>query len=257
MINRELMTSRKFRSLGWTARALYCAIYPFADRDGRVPGDPEELWASTGAAILIDAAGFSAIVDEIVESGLWIRGESKDGDRFLEIRGFADAQKGARFDREKPGRWNSGVAPDDSGPTPESLRTNSGLSEREWEREPERNGNEKGDPPTLSDIRASFGRAYEAVTSSPAVLSPKDVEAAREAVELGTCDRFPDLVTEFSRTLRGLQSKNLRMSLRATLNNLGSAWGDERPAGRQKRQRLDGDPFGDDPATGRPYHPGA
>lgn len=264
MLNRELMTSRKFRSLGWAARTIYCATYPFADRDGRLPGDPEECWAYTGAAILIDAAGFAAVVREIVESGLWIEGNGPDGEPYVEIRAFAEAQSGFRYDREKPGRWDAGPTPEslrtNSGSTPEQVRTNSGLREEngsESESEREENGNGVPARHTIHDIRAAYARAFEEVTKSPALLKPADIQVIQSAIDLGTLEPFPDLEREFVRTLRGLKSKNLGMSCKATINCVGGDWIKDGKPKPEPRPRDANNPFGNDPATGRPYHPGA
>lgn len=112
-----------------------------------------------------------------------------------------------------------------------------------------------------SRIRASFSRVFEKEVGEPALLRPKDLEVVASAARLGTCIPFPDLDAEFLRTLRGvLKRPRMRPTLDTLVNHVGETWEDSTAKQNGRRpipQRRDGDPFGYDPVTGRPYHPGA
>lgn len=261
ILSRTIVDSKKLSGVGERAALVYVLLLPQHDGEGMIEADGLSMLVGCGRFALAHSwstGDMDAAREELVGAGLWKVGDGPHGDAALYV-GWENHQRLDKIGRGT--RLSESETPGNSGETMAQLRRNSGLEEkgREVEDEVEGEVNGNGSGHTLADIRGTFGMAFEEVTQSPATLSPKDLEAAREALELGTCDRFPDLKREFVRTLRGLKSKNLRMSLRAVLNNLGSDWGTEKAANARKtpRPRREGDPFGDDPTTGRPYHPGA
>lgn len=167
MINRELATSQRFRSLGWAARSTYQTVYAFADRDGRLPGDHDELWAFASQALLCDRQLFSTLAGEIVESGLWVLRESVNAGPYLYIVNFSAHQVGLRHPREAPSRW---VPQSDdpqyvaelrsrSGSVPEEFRNGSGPTPPERKGRGGRTANKLAKPtiPTKGEVSAAGG----------------------------------------------------------------------------------------------------
>jgi hypothetical protein len=83
----------------------------------------------------------------------------------------------------------------------------------------------------IQRIRRCFGAAVEQLGL---LVIPKPVHDGiiERAAEMGTCESFETeeaLRAEFSRTMRGLGSKKLQVSVQSVLAHLGESWDDRRP----------------------------
>lgn len=267
LLSRTIVDSKKLATVSERAALIYVLLLPQHDGEGMVEADDLSMLTGCGRFALAKKwtlEAMSGAREELVAAGLWQMSDGPHGDA-AEFVGWEDHQrldKIGRGSRLSGGRTTaiSGATPAISGATLAQLRPR-----REEEVEDEVEGEEEGKRngvPSLprhdaSDIRAAYSRAYETVTKAPALLKPADIQVIQSAIDLGTLERFPDLEAEFVRTLRGLQSKKLGMSCKATINCAGGDWTKDEPHKRTAPVRREGDPFGPDPVTGRPYHPGA
>ncbi len=103
MINQRIVKSQKFNRAireDEGAGLLYCLLLAFADRDGRLEGDPDLVKAQIYPRIHLSEDVVSRRLRLLDEVGL-IQWYQVGNDWFIQIEKFAEGQEGMRYEREK------------------------------------------------------------------------------------------------------------------------------------------------------------
>jgi hypothetical protein len=103
MINQSISKSKKFNLIldNDFDRLLYCLLLPYADRDGRMEGDPDLVNAMVFPRRKdVDDNTLSEGLSRLSDSGLIIHYEV-DGDFYIQICQFREGQEGLRYEKEK------------------------------------------------------------------------------------------------------------------------------------------------------------
>lgn len=148
MIATTVADDKRLNGLSLEAELVYLKTIPHLDRDGLILGEPLVLWGKVCRRRPELMSHMEAIIAEWVDSGLVISYVADD-DTVLFFKGFAKNQTGIRYDREAesqyatPPGWHrngNGLEPDEvpppmpnrrtdnSGGTPDKLRSESGLT---------------------------------------------------------------------------------------------------------------------------------
>ena len=119
-ISRDVATSGKLADLGSdTGRMLWAFAMAFADRDGRVTGNYDELRATVVPRLgHVTTEILSLVVADLETQGLAERYTDAQGRAVIQFWNFAYQQKGMKYDREAPSKY--GPNPDGSGLGPET-----------------------------------------------------------------------------------------------------------------------------------------
>lgn len=131
---------KRLNDLPLDAAFVYVMAIPHLDRDGIIDGDASVLWGTVcpRRRELLDQ--MDRIIVDWVAAGLVVRYATDEGDA-LWFPGFIKNQQGMNYGREAASRFNpppgyvrtdiglvSEAAMTNSGPTPDEVRTNSGVS---------------------------------------------------------------------------------------------------------------------------------
>lgn len=131
---------KRLNDLPLDAAFVYLMAIPHLDRDGIIDGDAAVLWGTIcpRRRELLDQ--MERIIAEWVAAGLVVRYETDEGTA-LWFPGFIKNQQGMNYGREAPSRFNpppgyvrttAGLVSEaimtKSGPNPDEVRTNSGVS---------------------------------------------------------------------------------------------------------------------------------
>lgn len=267
----QLGSNRRLAGVGVEAALLYLLALPYGDREGRLFGEPGDLIDEVCPAFARRhgwSEGFvDGLIEELVRVGLWERWSGPEG-RVVGICRWHDHQHPSRLAEERPSAFAD--PPPSPYPSPPLKSNGSEWNNRTEPDEIVRNRPEPSGSPAafhvddeISRIRRCYCRSIEEVTNAPATLNPGDVEIIKAAAGLGTCRKWETeeaLGQEMVRTLRGMSKRSLPMKSKVLFNHLDESWEDKQnghTSARKPYVRKEGDPFGPDPATGRPYHPGA
>jgi len=137
MINKSISKSKKFNLIldNDFDRLLYCMLLPYADRDGRVEGDPDLVKGNIFPRRKdVSEEDITHGLENLARVGLILHYQV-EGDNFIQICQFQEGQEGFRYDREKPSTIPapSGMTPTTGGSTPaddgenQEKNTESGL----------------------------------------------------------------------------------------------------------------------------------
>lgn len=127
MLSKSIAHSTQLASVSLMADYLFARCIPHLDKEGRMPGHPnlvKSIACPLRPEVTVD--GIADLLSELGGVGL-VRWYKVDGREVVEFPGFANHQKGARFDREAPSRLPafSTRATDllriKSGPTPDQV----------------------------------------------------------------------------------------------------------------------------------------
>lgn len=141
MINQKISEDLDFNSMTLEAQYLFMRTLPFLDRDGLINGHPILLANKTVPLMPQIGAKANEIIDEWIANELVVR--YQDGkNTVLFFTGFADNQSGMRYDRE---------AESDFAPPPGYIRTNSGLTPLDENKQNEDFGNNDGNDGNTSN----------------------------------------------------------------------------------------------------------
>ena len=160
MINKSISKSKKFNLIldNDFDRLFYCMLLPYADRDGRLEGDPDLVKGNIFPRRKdISEEDITRGLNHLSQAGL-ILYYKIDGDSFIQICQFREGQEGFRYDREKP---STIPAPFDITPA-----TDGGI--------PESDG---GDPGKTAE---SGLKEHGDITPTTAGSNPPELEIERE-----------------------------------------------------------------------------
>lgn len=104
-LSRDLATSERFNQMSERARLVYCQAYPFADRDGLLPGSPTKLFAMAFPIARITVPELDECAKEIVSAVLWESLTDSTGRPLYRILRFAEYQGAAHLAREAPSKF--------------------------------------------------------------------------------------------------------------------------------------------------------
>lgn len=129
MLNKKISLNNKvaklINELGGDAGLIYTWIIAHLDRDGRISGDPEVIWAQVTPLLTRSTPDLVwATLAKAHELKLLIIYQTDEGDLVVEYPKFAQNQQGMRYDREAVSEFpaNSGLTPDLVRSTPDLLR---------------------------------------------------------------------------------------------------------------------------------------
>ena len=117
----DLWTDPDFIDVSFPARLLFIAAKNFASDYGVMPDKPKQLKLQCFPGDDID---IDALVDELVNAGLWDRRTAPDGAKVLVVRAF---NRHERVDKPTPGRWGDPAKWSDQPPAPPTTPDDSGA----------------------------------------------------------------------------------------------------------------------------------
>lgn len=201
MINNQICRDKKVYSLSDdTCRLLFTWLITFADREGRVHGDPALVRSMVFPRSEIEVSRIEAYLEELHACSLILLYEHA-GDRFIWFPKFDKNQPGMRKDRE-PVSELPGPSPEDveeyhrkfSGDLPEGIRQDAGLIESNGMEE---KGMEEEAPPPRPNI---FG-VYESEIGPLTPLISDELESAvKDFTETWVHDAIHEAATHGARS---------------------------------------------------------
>jgi len=135
MLNKKIVLDPDVARVSDQAALLFSWLIPFADRDGRLFGDPHVVKGQVMTRRpTYTVETIRECLKELAEHGL-IEWYEDDNDMYISLPGFRHNQEGLRYDREAesqypapPSAEGSTTRPVFCGPTPERLRSDSGAT---------------------------------------------------------------------------------------------------------------------------------
>lgn len=266
LVGRQLGSNRRLAQTSPEAALLYVLTYPCTDSAGRFSGDPEDIIDEMVPAHARvrgwDIPRIEEMAGELHRRALWHWYTAGDPPvQVVEVLRFHAHQHPSRLAREAPSRWPAPPTPHPSQgaggdhrsegnrtvpngtvlyrPVPDGTQEPLNQSKANQSVVVVKQGTGGGASSSQSDeesrIRGSYARALEAEGIIPTGFKPRELKAAREAAELGTCASWQGeaLVDAFRATIRGLRSKKFQVSLASAVNHIGEEWRDNgagRPA---------------------------
>lgn len=240
-VSKSLWGSKKFAEVPERAANLYQCMVHNHNALGRLEADNEALL--TIASRYGQRRGWTeesvqADREHLERVGL-IRTWGDGGENvYAQIVNWKDHNK-IRADREAPNAIPD--PPDDnSGVTPDLLRSNSGFTqedsgvtpaevqgqvqeqvqgEGQARRSAQGDAASKKRTATKPEILRAYSEAYESELQQPCHLKPRDPEAAQQAADLGTFPSGRDLVPCFREAILRLAAGGYTISLRSVVNN--------------------------------------
>lgn len=201
MITNQICRDKKVYSLSDdTCRLLFTWLITFADREGRVHGDPALVRSMVFPRSEIAVGRVEVYLQELQTSGLILRYEHA-GDRFIWFPKFDKNQPGMRKDRE-PVSELPGPSPEDveeyhqkfTGKLPEDIRQDAGLRESKGIEIKEME--EESPPP-----RPNIFRIYESEIGPLTPLIGDELESAvQDFTEAWVKDAIHEAVTHGARS---------------------------------------------------------
>ena len=159
MLSKSIAKSRKFGDLSDDfTRLLYCVLIPFADRDGRIDGEPCLVKAmAMPRRTDVSDKKVGVALKSLVEVGL-LSWYSVNGERYIEILNFREHQAGLSYNKEPPSTLPEipGTLPEIPGTLPEIP----GLREDKIREKKRREENPPGKN-TLANVNEDFREFYE------------------------------------------------------------------------------------------------
>lgn len=174
-----------------TGRLAFTWLITFADREGRVPGDPAVVRSMVFPRRQdVTIEQMEEIIREWSEFGLAVWYEAQ-GDKWIWFPKFDENQKGLRKDREAPSKIPppTGQTPDQIRDTPDDIRQLSGQTPDQipvkLREENVNRKEEKGNPQaaSASDPFEEIQRAYE--SKGIIIAGEADIKTITELVNIG------------------------------------------------------------------------
>lgn len=147
-LSRDLAFSERFNQMSERARLVYCQAYPFADRDGLLPGSATKLFAMAFPIARITVPDLEDCAQEIVSAVLWERLVDCSGRPVYRILRFAEYQGAGHLAREAPSKYIGPYANESNSIELDRLAGNFPSEERRGE---ERRGEGKDLSPSCSE----------------------------------------------------------------------------------------------------------
>lgn len=240
----QLGSNRRLAAVSERAALLYLVALPYGDREGRLPGLPDDLIDEVCPALARrhgwTGPEIEAAIAELVAADLWSTWISDDGVVVIGIQRWTDHQHPSKLAEERPSRL---PAPP-SHSLPETKEKGS-----ESNRRTEPNGTERNPscPTTSADGRSNDRDSWYVQDERLRILRAcqlvgeesgrpwypnLDVEAAiQRYADSGACRQWASeaaLVTELRRVRAGAAAKGLRQAADVAwlLRKVGSVWSD-------------------------------
>lgn len=204
MISQTIDYDPEFNALSIEAQLLYLRAIPFLDRDGLIVGNPFGLLGRIAPLMESFAPQMPSIINEWIEQGLVVRYSCKIGP-VLFFKGFAKNQSGMHYDREGESRFDpppgwvreeKGMVQNESGVSPELVRSESGKSPAEVKVEVKDQDQEKEKaadarthtreetPSAAVAIDPSVAQVWKCWSANmPGTLTPVIVDSVNELLE--------------------------------------------------------------------------